>query len=157
MHIDHVISADSCQNLLKLIIEGKYRFKRKSQDKFPTLAEKLKKKKRGEKGEQRPLKPGPALKVYKKIKIDYDSLTTKKTEAMSIKKADYLMEREELNDEDLDIIVAQIEKEDGDAKEIGGALQYVYVTSKFIDFESLKKRKTRPTEQGSDSQQGRQS
>ena len=103
------------------------------------------------------MKPGPALKVYKKIKIDYDSLTTKKTEAMSIKKADYLMEREELNDEDLDIIVAQIEKEDGDAKEIGGALQYVYVTSKFIDFESLKKRKTRPTEQGSDSQQGRQS
>ena len=52
---------------------------------------------------------------------------------------DYLIEREELNEEDLDFIVSQIEREAGKEVEIDSVKQQAYhQNSKFIDFKILK-------------------
>lgn len=116
--------------ILQLLKEGKYRFKRKANnDKAFQGLNKRRKKEKPTKDvpKEKQVQPYDVMKEMRQ-RLDPEKFSKKKPDMTYIKKADYLMEREELNEEDLEIIIHQIEKEEEDKGDVDAAKQYFLIT-----------------------------
>jgi hypothetical protein len=114
-------------DIMQLLKDGKYRFKRKINEKLPTLHEKRIKRRleQDEKKKENLIAKQRVVRNAPRQKVDLQKLDRKKTEVIFMKKADYLIEREELNEDDLDFIVSQIEREAGKEVEVETVKQYL--------------------------------
>ena len=113
------------EDLIEVILSGRYRFKvaagnleRKNED--PVRAREGGKKEAKDKKEQ-PRLPLPPLSNHQYLKMRKEKrakeIEGRQTGNNFMKKADVLIEREELDDNDLEIIVAEINKQEGDFKD----------------------------------------
>ncbi len=113
------------EDLIEVILSGRYRFKvaagnleRKNED--PVRAREGGKKEAKDKKEQ-PRLLLPPLSNYQYLKMRKEKrakeIEGRQTGNNFMKKADVLIEREELDDNDLEIIVAEINKQEGDFKD----------------------------------------